>query len=100
MAPIADQSGMGTTALCFAVLLAGISSILGAVNVITTIVTLRAPGMRWTRLPLTVWGIFGAAILAAVGTSSFTADLLMILLDRTYKHQFLLRRDRWQLDHQ
>ena len=86
--PIADQSGMGTTALGAAVILAGSSSILGAVNVITTIITMRAPGMRWTRLPMTVWGIFGAALLAALGTSSFTADLLMILLDRTYNTSF------------
>ena len=86
--PIADQSGMGTTALVVAVIIAGSSSILGAVNVITTIITMRAPGMRWTRLPMTVWGIFGAALLAAIGTSSFTADLLMILLDRTYNTSF------------
>lgn len=88
LGPIADQTGMGMTALGAAVFLAGCSSILGAVNVITTIITMRAPGMRWTRMPMTVWGIFGAALLAAIGTSSFTADLLMILLDRTYNTSF------------
>lgn len=88
LGPIADQTGMGMTALGAAVFLAGCSSILGAVNVITTIITMRAPGMRWTRMPMTVWGIFGAALLAALGTSSFTADLLMILLDRTYNTSF------------
>ncbi|MGZ6308342.1 MAG: cytochrome c oxidase subunit I [Ktedonobacterales bacterium] len=88
LGPIADQTGMGMTALGAAVFIAGCSSILGAVNVITTIITMRAPGMRWTRMPMTVWGIFGAALLAALGTSSFTADLLMILLDRTYNTSF------------
>lgn len=88
LGPIADQTGMGMTAFGVAVFLAGCSSILGAVNVITTIITMRAPGMRWTRMPMTVWGIFGAALLAALGTSSFTADLLMILLDRTYNTSF------------
>ncbi|HEX8729502.1 MAG TPA: cbb3-type cytochrome c oxidase subunit I, partial [Ktedonobacterales bacterium] len=88
LGPIADQTGMGMTALGCAVILAGFSSILGAVNVITTIIAMRAPGMRWTRLPMTVWGIFGAALLAAIGTSSFAVDLLLILLDRLYNTSF------------
>jgi cytochrome c oxidase subunit 1 len=88
LGPITDQTGMGATALVCAVIVAGASSILGAVNVITTIVTMRAPGMRWTRMPMTVWGVFAAAVLAATGTSSFTADLLMILMDRIYNTSF------------
>jgi cytochrome c oxidase subunit I len=88
LGPIAVQSGAGMTALACAVILAGFSSILGAVNVITTIITMRAPGMRWTRMPMTVWGIFGAALLAAIGTSSFAVDLLLILMDRLYGTSF------------
>ena len=87
-APIADQTGIGMTALATAVIIAGFSSILGAVNIIATIITMRAPGMRWTRMPMTVWGIFGGAILAAIGTSSFAVDLLMILMDRNFGTSF------------
>ncbi len=86
--PIADQTGMGMTALAVAVILAGTSSILGAVNVVTTVMTMRAPGMRWTRLPMSVWGITGAAIIAATGAASFTLDLLMILCDRIFNTSF------------
>jgi cytochrome c oxidase subunit 1 len=85
---IAVQSGIGTTALVSAVIIAGSSSILGAVNVITTVVSMRAPGMRYTRLPMTVWGIFAAAMLAAIGTSAFKVDLLLILLDRVWNTSF------------
>ncbi len=88
LGPLADQAGAGMTALACSVILAGLSSILGAVNVITTIITMRAPGMRWTRMPMTVWGIFGAALLAAIGTSSFAVDLLLILMDRLYGTSF------------
>ena len=56
---LADQAGQGMTALGIAVTLAGLSSILGAVNIIVTIVSMRGPGMRWTRMPMTAWGIFG-----------------------------------------
>ena len=88
LGPIADQTGAGMTALACSVILFGLSSILGAVNVISTIITMRAPGMRWTRMPMTVWGIFGAALLAAIGTSSFAVDLLMILMDRVFGTSF------------
>ncbi|HEY7343736.1 MAG TPA: cbb3-type cytochrome c oxidase subunit I [Ktedonobacterales bacterium] len=87
-APLADQTGVGMTSLAAGVLLIGASSIMGAVNVITTVLTMRTRGMTWTRLPMTVWGIFGAALLAAIGTSSFSADLVLILLDRAYKTSF------------
>jgi cytochrome c oxidase subunit 1 len=85
---LATQTGEGMTALAFAVILAGFSSILGAINVIVTILMLRAPGMRFTRLPMTVWGIFAGAILAAIGTGAFAVDLLEILVDRIYKTSF------------
>ena len=87
-APLADQTGIGMCSFVVGVMLIGASSIMGAVNVVTTVLMMRAPGMTWTRLPMTVWGIFGAALLAAIGTSSFTADLLLILLDRVYKTSF------------
>ena len=48
--------------------------------------------MTWTRLPMTVWGIFGAALLAAIGTWSFAVDLLMILMDRVYRTSFFYAR--------
>ena len=85
-----DQTGVGATALAASVVLFGVSSMLGAVNIITTVITMRAPSMRWTRLPMTAWGIFGAALLAAIGTSSFTVDLLLILMDRLYKTSFFV----------
>ena len=85
---IADQTGVGMTSFAAGVTLIGASSIMGAVNLVTTVMTMRAPGMTWTRLPMTVWGILGAALLAAIGTSSFSVDLVMILMDRVYKTSF------------
>jgi cytochrome c oxidase subunit I len=85
---IADQTGVGMTVLAVAVILALSSSTLGAVNVIVTILTMRAPTMRWTRMPMFVWAILGTAIMAAIGTGAFTADLLMIILDRVWSTSF------------
>ncbi len=88
--PIADQTGIGATAFDVGTFLMGSSSLLGAINVITTIITLRAPGMRWTRLPMTVWGIFGTATLLATATASFTVALFLVLLDRVWNTQFFV----------
>src|SRR5258708_9748134 len=87
---ITDQTGVGATALAVSLVLFGVSSMIGPLNVLTTALTMRAPSMRWTRLPMTVWAIFGGALLAAIGTSSFTVDLLLILMDRLYKTIFFV----------
>ena len=89
-APLADQTGAGMDAFAVAVIIAGMSSMLGAVNVITTVITMRAPGVRWSRLPIFVWGVMGTVIISAAGTSSFTADLFLILMDRLYNTTFFI----------
>jgi cytochrome c oxidase subunit 1 len=58
-----------------ALLFIGISSLMGSINYITTIIMLRAPGMKMFRMPMTVWALFITALLQAFA--------LMQLLDRT-----------------
>jgi cytochrome c oxidase subunit 1 len=60
----------------------GLSSILAALNFLVTVITLRAPGMSWGRLPIFVWAIFTTSILALTATQFVAAAMLMILLDR------------------
>ena len=65
----ADYSGvsMGQMLWCISLIVLGLSSILGSVNYITTIINMRAPGMTWFRLPLTIWALFVTAILVLLG---------------------------------
>ena len=65
-----------------ALLFAGISSLMGSINYITTIVMLRAPGMKMFRMPMTVWAMFITALLQAFALPVLTAALIMQLLDR------------------
>ena len=58
-----NQTPMGQTLWCTALFINGLSSITGAVNYITTVITMRAPGMTMFRMPLPVWAIFLTAIL-------------------------------------
>ena len=78
----------GQTWWLIALLFAGVSSLLGSVNYITTILMLRAPGMKLFRMPMTVWALFITAILQAFALPVLTAALIMQLLDRTIGTNF------------
>src|SRR3982075_474957 len=49
------SKGVGTDLWIFSLILWAISGIMASTNFLTTIVALRAPGMKLTRLPLFVW---------------------------------------------
>jgi cytochrome c oxidase subunit 1 len=73
-----------------ALLVTGISTVVGAINYVTTVVRLRAPGMHFFRLPLTVWGLFLAAILNVLFAPVLGAAALLLLADRELGTQFFL----------
>ena len=73
-----------------ALMLNGISSLMGAINYITTIVNMRAPGMGYFRMPLTVWSLFITAILLLLALPVLTAALAMLLFDRMAGTSFFL----------
>ncbi len=70
--------------------LIGLSSILGSVNYITTVINLRAPGMTWFRMPLTIWALFITAILALLAMPVLSAAGIMLLFDQTIGTSFFL----------
>ncbi|HVV16212.1 MAG TPA: cbb3-type cytochrome c oxidase subunit I [Polyangia bacterium] len=82
--------GAGQTLWVVAIYLNGASSVMGAVNYITTVLRLRAPGMSWLRLPLTVWGLFLTSILNALFVPVLAAAMVLLLFDRLFGTQFFL----------
>jgi len=80
--------GLGQTLWIVGVLILGTSSIMGAVNYITTIVNMRAPGMHFFRMPLSVWALFITAILQLMATPVLASALGMLLFDRTLGTHF------------
>jgi cytochrome c oxidase subunit I len=82
--------GAGQTLWVIAIYLNGASSVMGAVNYITTVLRLRAPGMIWMRLPLTVWGLFLTSILNALFVPVLAAAMVLLLFDRLFGTQFFV----------
>ncbi len=73
-----------------ALLCVGLSSMLGALNYITTIFLMRAPGMSFFRMPMTIWGLLVTSILQAFALPVLTAALIMQLADRQWGTGFFL----------
>src|SRR4029078_1497929 len=55
---------------------------------IATILTMRAPGLTWTRLPIFVWGVLSTAVLMVLAATVLIAVVAMGALDGTAKTSF------------
>jgi cytochrome c oxidase subunit 1 len=82
--------GPGQTLWCLAIFFAGTSTLMGAINYITTIIRLRAPGMNYFKMPLTIWGIWMTAILNALFVPIIAAGILLLVMDRQFGTQFFV----------
>ncbi len=88
--PAAPNSGWGQILWLCALLCVGVSSMMGSVNYITTIINMRAPGMTFLRMPMSIWAMFITAILQAMALPVLTVALILQLLDKTLGTTFFL----------
>jgi cytochrome c oxidase subunit I len=63
---------------------------MGGLNYVVTILQARTRGMTLMRMPLTVWGIFMATVLALLAFPALFVSCLMMLLDRTLGTSFFM----------
>jgi cytochrome c oxidase subunit 1 len=68
--------------------LTGFSGIFSAVNIITTIFTLRAPGMVMFRMPIFVWNILVTMFLVLLAFPVLTSGFALVWIDRHLDGQF------------
>ncbi len=59
-----------------------------ALNFLVTIITMRAPGMSFFRLPLLVWANFATSLLVVIATPFIAASQFFVLLDRALGFNF------------
>jgi len=88
--PLNDQANSGMDSYIVFFGLVGISMLLLGLNMIATIVTMRAPGLTWSRLPIFCWGVISTASLMLLASPVLIAVLLMATLDRTAQTSFFI----------
>jgi len=66
----------------------GVSSIMGGVNFITTILNMRAPGMKLMRLPPFTWMTMVTSFLVITALPVFAVALFMVTFDRFFGTRF------------
>ena len=74
--------GAGMDLWIASIALFAIASTMSSINTLVTVVRLRCDGMTWSRLPLTVWAWFTAALLSILAFSVLLAAILLLLCDR------------------
>jgi cytochrome c oxidase subunit I len=87
-APLSTSAPIGQEFFTLGVQFAGASSIATALNFLVTIITMRAPGMSFFRLPLLVWANFSTSLLVVIATPFIAASQFFVLLDRSLGFDF------------
>ena len=79
---------LGQIFWCISLVILGLSSIMGSFNYITTVINLRAPGMTWFRLPLSIWALFVTSCLVLLAIPVLSGAAIMLLFDQTIGTHF------------
>src|SRR5207245_3049104 len=87
-APLSTNSPIGQDFFSIGVQFAGASSIMTALNFLVTIITMRAPGMSFFRMPLLVWANFSTSLLVVIATPFIAASQFFVLLDSALHFHF------------
>ncbi|MBM4157762.1 MAG: cytochrome c oxidase subunit I [Ignavibacteria bacterium] len=81
--PYSIRTTANVSLAVFGAFVLGFSSILTAINFITTIHHLRAPGMKWFKMPLFAWGLYATGWIQILATPVIGITLLLVILERT-----------------
>jgi cytochrome c oxidase subunit 1 len=87
-APLSTETPLGQTFFTLGVQFAGASSIATALNFLVTIITMRAPGMTFWRMPLLVWANFTTSLLVVIATPFIAGSQFFVLFDRALNTDF------------
>ncbi len=72
----------------FGLQILGVASLAAAVNFFTTVLNLRAPGMRLMRMPIFTWMSFITQVLLLLAFPVITVALILLMFDRFFGTNF------------
>ena len=86
--PLSVHQPLGTIFFSMGAQWAGASSIMTALNFLVTIITMRAPGMTFWRMPLLVWANFTTSMLVVVATPFIAGSQFFVIFDKIMHTHF------------
>jgi cytochrome c oxidase subunit I len=89
-ADLSDQAKLGMDCYLISFALIGLSMTLVGFNMLATALTMRAPGMTWSRLPIFVWAVLATAILQLLAGPVLIASMALVLMDRVVGTTFFM----------
>ena len=81
---VINSPNVGSDLWIMGLTMSGMASILGSVNFITTIFTMRAPGMTMFRMPIFTWNVLLTSVLVLMAFPVLAAAMLMLEADRKF----------------
>jgi cytochrome c oxidase subunit 1 len=84
------SQGLGIILMLVSLALFIIGFTMGGLNYVVTVLQARARGMTMMRLPLTIWGIFTATVLALLAFPALLVAAVMMLFDRVLGTSFFM----------
>jgi len=82
LSELAYSPGVGVDYYLWSLQISGLGTLMTGVNFVTTILKMRAPGMRYTRMPVFCWTALASSLLIVAAFPILTATFAMLLLDR------------------
>jgi cytochrome c oxidase subunit I len=87
--PLATESpGHGLDYYVLGLQISGAGTLMGGINFLATIVTMRAPGMTYMRMPLFTWTTFVTSTLILFAFPALTVGLFLLMFDRMFDSAF------------
>jgi cytochrome c oxidase subunit 1 len=88
--PGTPGAGLGIVLMLVSLGIFIIAFTMGGLNYVTTVLQARCRGMTLMRMPLSIWGIFMAAILGLLAFPALLVSAIMMTLDATLGTSFFL----------
>jgi cytochrome c oxidase subunit 1 len=88
--PGTPGSGWGIILMLVSLAIFIAAATMGGLNYVTTVLQARTRGMTLMRMPLTVWGIFMATVLALLAFPALFVSAVMMLFDKTLGTSFFM----------
>jgi len=87
-APLSVQAGAGMNAFLMTIIIFAVSTAVAGMNITATVVTMRAKGMKWNRVPIFVIGSTISVALAIPAFPTFMLAMIMTGTDRAFNTTF------------